>query len=188
LLPEELASRQRRVERLQQARGKLEARLKRLEQARKDNAKRSTRQDRKVRSGRKADPEKEKAKQKKDRERQRINLNDPDSHAMPVRKGGFVQGYNAQAVMDIEGANRLGIKWGHVVIFVIFPLSLKGTSGILPGPLLEARKIASPLLDPVKLLSGSGDSCLPNCLLSLFPILEMLLARFDPHFSSFEFL
>lgn len=37
--------------------------------------------------------------------RQRINPNDPDSHAMPVRKGGFVQGYNAQAVMDTEGAN-----------------------------------------------------------------------------------
>ena len=105
LLPEELASRQRRMERLQQAKGKLEARLKRLEQARKDNAKRSTRQDRKVRSGRRADPEKEKAKQKKDRERQRINPNDPDTHAMPVRKGGFVQGYNAQAVMDTEGAN-----------------------------------------------------------------------------------
>ena len=58
----------------------------------------------------------------------------------------------------------------------------------LLGPLLEARKIASPSPSPVKLLSGSGDSCLPNCLLSLFPILEMLLARFDPHFSFFEFL
>lgn len=105
LLPDELASRQRRKARLEEAKGKLEARLKRLEQARREHAKRSTRKDRKVRSGRKADPEKEKAKQQKDRERQRINPNDPDTHAMPVRKGGFVQGYNAQAVMDAEGAN-----------------------------------------------------------------------------------
>lgn len=52
---------------------------------------------------RKADPDKEQARRDKDRQRQRINPNDPDSYAMPVRKGGFVQGYNAQASVDAEG-------------------------------------------------------------------------------------
>jgi len=142
LPPKELASRQRRMERLQQARGKLEARLKRLEQARKDNAKRSTRQDRKIRSGRKADPEKEKTKQKKDRERQRINPNDPDSHSMPVRKGGFVQGYNAQAAMDTEGANL--IVGAHVTNQPSDRSSLEpNIKGLRPEHLKQVRYVAA---------------------------------------------
>lgn len=103
LLPEELGQRERRKALLEAAKGKLEERLERLEKSRKESAKRSCRKDRKVTSGRKANPEKEQARRDKDREHQRINPNDPDSYAMPVRKGGFVQGYNAQASVDAEG-------------------------------------------------------------------------------------
>ena len=103
LLPEKLGQRERRKALLEEAKSKLEERLKRLEKSRKESAKRSCRNDRKVTSGRKADPEKEQARREKDREHQRINPNDPDSYAMPVRKSGFAQGYNAQASVDAEG-------------------------------------------------------------------------------------
>jgi len=104
LLPDEWGDASLRKAKLHEAKRKLEARLKRLEEQRKQTAKRSRRQDRKVGSGRKADPQKVQERQAKDRQKQRINPHDPDSHSMPQRKGGFVQGYNAQAGIDAEGA------------------------------------------------------------------------------------
>jgi transposase len=105
LLPEELGSRSQREAKLTEAKAKLEERLERLRQQRKASMQRSRRQDDKPRGGRPSNPRTGEDKVRQDRARQKINPNDPDTHSMPVRKGGYVQGYNAQASVDAEGAN-----------------------------------------------------------------------------------
>lgn len=105
LLPEALTERSARQAKLAEAKGKLEARLKRLEEQRKASAQRSRRDDDKPRGGRPANPLTEAKRRKADRAHQRINVADPDAHSMPTRQGRYLQGYNAQAVVCAEGAH-----------------------------------------------------------------------------------
>ena len=98
LIPEDLAQQQKRSDKLQKAKAALEARLAKL----KENAKKAAdryklpEKERK-RPGKKPNKETEKKREQKERERQKVSLTDPDSHSVPHRKEGSIQGYNAQA-------------------------------------------------------------------------------------------
>jgi len=105
LLPEELGNSSQRKAKMMEAKAKLEQRLDRLQQQHKATIQRNRRQDDKPRGGRPSNPRTGQEKAQKERSKQKINPTDPDSHSMPVRKGGYIQGYNAQASVDAQGAN-----------------------------------------------------------------------------------
>ena len=106
-LPEELARRESRLKKLAQAKAELEqeAREKAERERAEAEAKLAARREQEERTGKKArgreprvpDPEQAKPEAKAQR-----NFTDPDSRIMPdgANKGSFVQGYNAQAVVD----------------------------------------------------------------------------------------
>lgn len=103
LLPEELGERQARVEKLREARDLLQQRLDKLKESREKSRKMYTApQKPRSKSGRKPDPSTQSKAEEKDRSNQKISVSDPESHRMPHRREGFVQGYNAQAGVCVE--------------------------------------------------------------------------------------
>jgi transposase len=106
-LPDELARRESRLKKIQQAKAELEAEAREKAEQEKAaaEAKLAARQEQETRTGKKTrgapphipDPEKAVPLDKAQR-----NFTDPDSRLM-VDKGGFVQAYNAQIAVDQEG-------------------------------------------------------------------------------------
>ena len=98
LLPGDLGDASKRVTKLKAARQQLEARLKKLKK-RREQARSRYRQpsDKAVKTGRKPNPETESRHEAKERSRQKVSLSDPESHRLPDRKQGFIQGFNGQA-------------------------------------------------------------------------------------------
>jgi transposase len=106
-LPAELARRESRLKKIQQAKAELEkeAREKAAQQRAEAEAKQAQRREQEERTGKKArghelhlpDPEQAQPEAKAQR-----NFTDPDSRIMPdgANKGSFVQGYNVQAAVD----------------------------------------------------------------------------------------
>jgi transposase len=62
------------------------------------------------------------------------SITDPDSHLMPVRGGGFIQGYNAQAAHSADGLCLGGLVTGQTTDYASF------------GPLLDAIAAAQDIL------------------------------------------
>lgn len=106
-LPEELARRESRLKKIQQAKAQLEqeAREKAEQERAEAEAKRAARREQEERTGKKMrgrepkapDPEQAQPEAKAQR-----NFTDPESRIMPdgANKGSFLQGYNAQAAVD----------------------------------------------------------------------------------------
>ena len=64
------------------------------------------------------------------------NITDPDSHLMPVRGGGFIQGYNAQLAHSADGLCLGGLVTSQTTDYASF------------GPLLEQIAAAEAILRP----------------------------------------
>jgi len=106
-LPQELARRESRLKKLAEAKADLEreAREKAEQQRAEAEAKLAARREEEEQTGRKArgrDPEVPDPEQARPSPKAQRNFTDPDSRIMPdgANKGSFVQGYNAQAVVD----------------------------------------------------------------------------------------
>ena len=97
-LPGELSCTEARKKKLIKARQCLEGRLQRLKENRKKSRERyQLPSSERKRPGKKPDPKVEKRRVEEEEAKQKISLSDPESHRLPHRKEGFIQGYNAQA-------------------------------------------------------------------------------------------
>ncbi|CAE6872345.1 IS1182 family transposase ISThsp16 [Paraburkholderia aspalathi] len=102
-VPAELARREARLKALADAKAKIEARAQeRFEDEQKEYEARVARREAQRKDGRKPRGKDPKPPQGGARERDQINLTDEESRIMPVSSGGFEQGYNAQAAVDVE--------------------------------------------------------------------------------------
>jgi transposase len=94
------------------------------------------------------------------------NITDPCSHLMPVRGGGFVQGYNAQAARSADGLILAGLVTGQTTDYACFsPLLAQITAAqdILRaharGPLARKRARAGVVLADAGYLSQANLTC-----------------------------
>ena len=100
-IPDELARREERLQKLSEARAKIEARAKeRFEQEQAEHqAKLAAREAKEKATGRKSGGKPPEPPDEGPRPTDQINLTDEESRIMPVSGGGFEQCYNAQAVV-----------------------------------------------------------------------------------------
>ena len=102
-VPAEIARREARLKALAEAKAKIEARAQeRFEQEQQEYEAKVARREAQRKDGRKPRGKDPKPPQGGARERDQINLTDEESRIMPVSSGGFEQGYNAQAAVDVE--------------------------------------------------------------------------------------
>jgi hypothetical protein len=102
-VPAEIARREARLKALAEAKAKIEARAQeRFEDEQKDHEAKVARREAQRRTGKKPRGEDPKPPEGGAKERDQINLTDEESRIMPVSSGGFEQGYNAQAAVDVE--------------------------------------------------------------------------------------
>ena len=102
-VPAEIARREARLKVLAEAKAKIEARAKeRFEQEQQEYEAKVARREAQRKDGRKPRGKEPKPPQGGARERDQINLTDEESRIMPASSGGFEQGYNAQAAVDVE--------------------------------------------------------------------------------------
>jgi transposase len=108
-LPEELARRESRLKKIQQAKAELEAEARQRAEQEKAaaEAKIAARREQEERTGKKMGgrpPQVPDPSQAKPDDKAQRNFTDPDSRIMPdgAHKGSFVQGYNAQIAVDAE--------------------------------------------------------------------------------------
>ena len=108
-LPASMQNAAERKNKINKAKQVLEEKLARLEQRkRKAQARYLPKPEdrkRKPGAGKKPSAETRKARMDEMRKRKQINITDPESGAMPTRKKGFVQGYNAQAAVSVGAIN-----------------------------------------------------------------------------------
>ena len=108
-LPESMRNTTERKEKIQKAKQALEVKLIKLEQRKKKAQDRykpkPEDRTRKIGAGKKPNTKTSKMRMEEIRKRKRINTTDPESGAMPTRKKGFVQGYNAQAAVSVGDVN-----------------------------------------------------------------------------------
>lgn len=101
-LPAEVARREDRLKALAEAKAKIAERVKeRDEQAQKDHQERLADRERQRQAGKKPRGQEPKAPETGPQAKDQINLTDEASRIMPS-KDGFVQGYNAQAAVDVD--------------------------------------------------------------------------------------
>jgi transposase len=101
-VPAEIARREARLKALAAAKAKIEARAQeRFEDEQKDYEAKVARREAQRRTGKKPRGKDPKPPEGGARERDQINLTDEESRIMPVSSGGFEQGYNAQAAVDV---------------------------------------------------------------------------------------
>jgi len=102
-VPAEIARREARLKALAEAKAKIEARAQeRFEDEQKDYEAKVARREAQRRTGKKPRGKDPKPPEGGAKERDQINLTDEESRIMPVSSGGFEQGYNAQAAVDVE--------------------------------------------------------------------------------------
>lgn len=101
-LPAEVARREDRLKALAEAKAKIAERVKeRDEQAQKDHQEKLADRERQRQAGKKPRGQEPKAPETGPKDKDQINLTDEESRIMPS-KDGFVQGYNAQAAIDVD--------------------------------------------------------------------------------------
>ncbi|WAK00448.1 IS1182 family transposase [Methylobacter sp. YRD-M1] len=101
-LPAEVARREDRLKALAEAKAKIAERVKeRDEQAQKDYQGKLADRERQRQAGKKPRGQEPKAPETGPKDKDQINLTDEESRIMPS-KDGFVQGYNAQAAVDVD--------------------------------------------------------------------------------------
>jgi hypothetical protein len=84
------------------------------------------------------------------------NITDPDSRLMPVRGGGFLQGYNTQNMTSEDGLIIATELTGDPVDFAWFePMTSKAEQA---AELIEAHRPASPGREPEPASPGSGGT------------------------------
>ncbi|CDY78844.1 Mobile element protein [Caballeronia glathei] len=102
-VPAEIARREARLKALAEAKAKIEARAQeRFEQEQQEYEAKVARREAQRKDGKKPRGKDPKPPQGGARERDQINLTDEESRITPVSSGGFEQGYNAQAAVDVE--------------------------------------------------------------------------------------
>jgi transposase len=102
-VPAEIARREARLKALAEAKAKIEARAQeRFEDEQKDYEAKVARREAQRRTGKKPRGKDPKPPEGGAKECDQINLTDEESRIMPVSSGGFEQGYNAQAAVDVE--------------------------------------------------------------------------------------
>lgn len=108
-LPASMQNATERKEKIQRAKQTLEEKLSKLEQRKRKAQDRykpkPEDRKRKAGAGKKTNTKTQKVKMDEMRKRKQINTTDPESGAMPTRKKGFVQGYNAQAAVSVSDVN-----------------------------------------------------------------------------------
>ncbi|MCP4206701.1 MAG: IS1182 family transposase, partial [Shimia sp.] len=103
-LPAEMARREQRLEKIAEIKAELETRAQaRYEQEQADyDAKLVERAAKEAERGRKLGGRVPKAPEPGPRPQDQVNFTDPDARILPTSGGGFIQGYNAQASVEIE--------------------------------------------------------------------------------------
>lgn len=103
-VPEELARREQRLQAIEAAKAKIEARAQeRFKQEQADyEHKLAQRQTHEQRTGKKPRGREPQPPQAGSRQTDQINLTDEESRILPTSGGGFVQGYNAQLAVDVD--------------------------------------------------------------------------------------
>jgi transposase len=102
-VPAEIARREARLKALAEAKAKIEARAQeRFEQEQQEYEAKVARREAQRQAGKKPRGQDPKPPQGGAKERDQINLTDEESRIMPGSSGGFEQGYNAQAAVDVE--------------------------------------------------------------------------------------
>lgn len=108
-LPESMRNATERKEKLQKAKQALEQKMIKLEQRKRKSQDRYKPKPedriRKQGAGKKPHAKISKMRMSEMRKRKQINTTDPESGAMPTRKKGFVQGFNAQAAVSVGAVN-----------------------------------------------------------------------------------
>jgi transposase len=94
------------------------------------------------------------------------NITDPHSHLMPVRGGGFIQGYNAQAARSADGLILAGLVTGQTTDYACFiPLlgQIAAASDLLRvharGPLNRKKARTGTVLADTGYLSQANLTC-----------------------------
>ena len=103
-VPEELARREQRLQAIEAAKAKIEARAQeRFKQEQADYEQKLTqRQTREQLTGKKPRGREPQPPQAGPRQTDQVNLTDEESRILPTSGGGFVQGYNAQLAVDVD--------------------------------------------------------------------------------------
>ena len=103
-IPEELSMRENRLERIAQAKAEIEKRaaVRHAEEQAEYEAKLKKREEHEKATGRKPKGKAPNEPEKKIGAKEQVNLTDEESRIMPTSGKGFVQGYNAQASVDVD--------------------------------------------------------------------------------------
>lgn len=101
-VPEELAIREKRLEKIAEIKTKIDQRAReRYDQEQKAYTEKLAEREQKKKNGRKGNGKSPKAPEPGPRPKDQVNLTDEESRIMPSSGGGFMQAYNAQACVDI---------------------------------------------------------------------------------------
>lgn len=145
-LPAEIARREQRLQALAEAKAKIAERVKeRDQQAQKDYADKIARRDAQRAAGQKPRGKEPKAPETGPKAKDQINLTDEESRIMPSHEG-FVQGYNGQAVVDVDS-----------MLIIAATLTQDTNDKQQVEPMLdEMAKLESDLGKPDTLLADNG--------------------------------
>lgn len=109
-IPDEIARREKRLEKIAQVKEEIEKRAQaRYEEEKAEyEAKMEQRKKKEVERGKKLGGRAPKEPEPGPRPKDQVNFTDEDSRIMPTSGGGFVQGYNAQATVDMDSMLLIG--------------------------------------------------------------------------------
>lgn len=172
-VPAEIARREARLKALAEAKAKIEARAQeRFEDEQKEYEARMARREAQRKNGKKPRGKDPKPPQGGARERDQINLTDEESRIMPASSGGFEQGYNAQAAVDVE-----------TMLIVGTAVTQQSNDKRQVAPMLDVlRALPEPLGQPEVLLADAGYFSAANVALCEAADIESLIAiRRDAH-------
>jgi hypothetical protein len=146
-VPAEFSRREARLKALAEAKAKIEVRAQeRFEQEQQEYEAKVARREAQRKDGKKPRGKDPKPPQGGAKERDQINLMDEESRIMPVSSGGFEQGYNAQAAVDVE-----------TMLIVGTTVTQQSNDKRQVTPMLDVLgALPEPLGQPVVLLADAG--------------------------------
>ena len=172
-VPAEIARREARLKALGEAKAKIEARAQeRFEQEQQEYEAKVARREAQRKDGKKPRGKDPKPPQGGARPGDQINLTDEESRIMPVSSGGFEQGYNAQAAVDVE-----------TMLIVGTSVTQQSNDKRQVAPMLDVLgALPEPLGQPEVLLADAGYFSAANVALCKTADIEPLIAiRRDAH-------
>lgn len=166
-VPAEIARREARLKALAEAKAKIEARAQeRFEQEQQEYEAKVARREAQRKDGKKPRGKDPKPPQGGARDRDQINLTDEESRILPVSSGGFEQGYNAQAAVDVE-----------TMLIVGTTVTQHSNDKRQVAPMLDVLgALPKPLGQPEVLLADTGYFSAANVALCAAADIEPLIA------------